>query len=304
MSSLEHTPFAARSRGRVVYRTAGHRMGPITRLISPGDLGEVLKPFVFLDLFQGPGDRRVPMPVHPHSGLATHTTVLTGSALYADSTGKAGVLEAGDLEWMRAGGGVWHGGAGLSGDALSGFQLWVAMPASLELAPALSHYVHRAQVPGDARVRLLLGSYEGQTSAMQATADMAYLHVRLRDGDRWQYRPAATHAAAFAAVSSGALVVEHTRLSRELAVFDVADGPIEFVAQGDTGFVVGSAARHPHPLVLGMYSVHTNEHTLARGEAGIEQVAAAMELEPGGFVTADLVRRLGGSPEVRRFQAG
>jgi hypothetical protein len=49
---------AAPSRARVqdptreiVYRTRGRRHGPITRLMSPGDLGQVLKPFVFLDLF-------------------------------------------------------------------------------------------------------------------------------------------------------------------------------------------------------------------------------------------------------------
>ncbi len=29
------------------YRTSGHREGPITRLMSPGDIGELVKPFVF-----------------------------------------------------------------------------------------------------------------------------------------------------------------------------------------------------------------------------------------------------------------
>ena len=37
---------------RIVHRTRGERDGPITRLMSPEDLGEVLKPFVFLDLFE------------------------------------------------------------------------------------------------------------------------------------------------------------------------------------------------------------------------------------------------------------
>ena len=35
----------------IVHRTRGSTHGPITRLVSPGDLGELLKPFVFLDLF-------------------------------------------------------------------------------------------------------------------------------------------------------------------------------------------------------------------------------------------------------------
>lgn len=29
----------------------GHNHGPITRLVSPSDLGELLKPFIFLDYF-------------------------------------------------------------------------------------------------------------------------------------------------------------------------------------------------------------------------------------------------------------
>ena len=36
----------------IVRRTSGNRRGPITRLISPGDLGQIVKPFVFLDLFE------------------------------------------------------------------------------------------------------------------------------------------------------------------------------------------------------------------------------------------------------------
>lgn len=36
--------------------------------------------------------------------------------------------------------------------------------------------------------------------------------------------------------------------------------------------LVGSAARHAYPLVLGDYSVHTNPASLARGEARIREV--------------------------------
>ncbi|QNM58911.1 hypothetical protein XHV734_0045 [Xanthomonas hortorum pv. vitians] len=34
-----------------MFRTRGTTRGPITRLMSPGDLGQLVKPFVFLDLF-------------------------------------------------------------------------------------------------------------------------------------------------------------------------------------------------------------------------------------------------------------
>jgi len=37
-------------------------------------------------------------------------------------------------------------------------------------------------------------------------------------------------------------------------------------------FVLGSAIKHPHPLVLGYYSVHTSEKALAQGEAEISRI--------------------------------
>jgi hypothetical protein len=40
----------------IVHQSSGHRGGPITRLASPGDLGELIKPLVFLDLFELDGD--------------------------------------------------------------------------------------------------------------------------------------------------------------------------------------------------------------------------------------------------------
>ena len=56
----------------IVRRTRGRTHGPVTRLMSPSDFGEILKPFVFLDLFDHEG---APFngPLHPHSGIATLT---------------------------------------------------------------------------------------------------------------------------------------------------------------------------------------------------------------------------------------
>ncbi|MFM2035450.1 MAG: hypothetical protein RL459_715, partial [Pseudomonadota bacterium] len=34
---------------QITTRTPGRRHGPITRLMSPGDIGQLTKPFIFLD---------------------------------------------------------------------------------------------------------------------------------------------------------------------------------------------------------------------------------------------------------------
>src|SRR6202045_4294792 len=61
----------------IVQRTRGRTHGPVTRLMSPSDLGELPKPFVFLDLFDHEG---APFNggLHPHSGIATLTYVAEG----------------------------------------------------------------------------------------------------------------------------------------------------------------------------------------------------------------------------------
>src|SRR6202049_3558242 len=48
---LEHGPEAAVSASarRIALTPSGRRHGPITRLVSPSDIGELIKPFVFLD---------------------------------------------------------------------------------------------------------------------------------------------------------------------------------------------------------------------------------------------------------------
>jgi len=43
--------------------------------------------------------------------------------------------------------------------------------------------------------------------------------------------------------------------------------------------VLGSAAKHPHELVMGYYSVHTSRASLAQGEAEIERIGAQLRRE-------------------------
>ncbi len=71
---------------QIVHRTHGRRHGPISRLMSPSDLGQTLKPFVFLDLFDNEGTSFSGFGLHPHSGIATLTYLLEGSVRYEDTT--------------------------------------------------------------------------------------------------------------------------------------------------------------------------------------------------------------------------
>jgi len=209
--------------------------------------------------------------MHPHSGIATHTTLLDGWLGYADSTGKSGHLPPRSIEYMQAGGGVWHTGKPRSGK-IRGFQLWLSLPPELELAPAESRYIEPDVIPGDERVRLLLGTYGSLRSPVPYPAPVTYLHVHLRDGEAWTYEPAPEHDVAWLAVSVGTVVSDGTEIGKEVAVFEEGNARVDLVAVGDTELVIGSAVKHPHELVTGMYSVHTSEDALARGEAGYRRI--------------------------------
>jgi hypothetical protein len=65
----------------------------------------------------------------------------------------------------------------------------------------------------------------------------------------------------------------------ELVAFEPNNEAVEFEALTDAEFVVGSAARHEHDLVLGYYSVHTSPQALRDGERHIEKLAAGLARE-------------------------
>jgi redox-sensitive bicupin YhaK (pirin superfamily) len=258
---------------QVVHRTRGRSHGYITRLMSPGDLGEILKPFVFLDLFDNRGDRFPTFGPHPHSGLATLTYIAEGSVSYEDTNGANGILRAGGVEWMRAGKGVWHsGGAGDPG-LTRGFQLWVALPPHLELGASESLYQSAADIPQAGAARVLLGGYDGASSAIEAPSPINYLAVSLKAGETWRYAPPAGHTVLWAGMGKGAVEASGETLEHgEIVVFEPGAHQVVFKARTDAEFVLGSAAPHEHDLVLGYYSVHTTPRALQIGEARIEEI--------------------------------
>jgi redox-sensitive bicupin YhaK (pirin superfamily) len=263
----------------VAFRSHGHSHGSITRLVSPSDVGELIKPFVFLDHGEVKPTRQPLFGIHPHSGIATLTVVLTGAMHYEDTTGKSGIVAAGGLEWMKAGKGVWHDGSVAEGAPMRFYQLWVALPSSEESSPPESLYIAPTEVQEDGPVRVVLGRYGRAASVIRARDDLNYLHVRLADGQRWRYAPPAGHRVVWLSVDQGSLRAPERIGAGELAVFEESEAAVELQAEGATSFVLGSAVKHPYPLVLGNYSVHTSAAALAEGEAEIRRIGRRLRAE-------------------------
>jgi redox-sensitive bicupin YhaK (pirin superfamily) len=247
--------------------------------MSPSDFGQILKPFVFLDLFDNQGVLFSGFGLHPHSGIATLTYIAEGSVRYEDTNGAKGLLPAGGVEWMLAGGGVWHGGGAGEPGRTRGFQLWIALPSDLESGPSISLYQSPQELRQERPARVLLGRYGSATSAIKAPSAINYLAVRLKAGDRWRYDPPAGHTVLWVAVGAGAVLTPDELDEGDLAAFEPSNDGVEFEAKFDTEFVLGSAVPHQHELVLGYYSVHTSPDALRAGEARISAIRASLVRE-------------------------
>ena len=109
----------------------------LTRIIGTPYL-EMLDPFLLLDAFGSdkPQDYIGGFPSHPHRGFETVTYMLAGKMRHKDSVGSEGVIEAGGVQWMTAGKGIIHSEMPEQEKGLlSGFQLWVNLPAKNKMMP-------------------------------------------------------------------------------------------------------------------------------------------------------------------------
>lgn len=268
----------------IAKRTRGRGHGPITRLMSPSDLGQIVKPFVFLDIFEMKGaaiQTLGEMPIHPHSGIATVTVFTKGGMHYNDPAIGSGTLRYGGVEWARAGGGMWHGKELKADDVphIQGFQLWMALPADLENSEPVSRYIEAQDMRQTGHAHVILGSHEGVQSPVPAPEGINYLLVTLPAGERLTYQPPAGHTVGWLALAQGTLGAESSLSAGEMVIFEPGEKPIVLEASEteDAVFVLGSAVPHPHPLHLGNYSVHTSAQALEAGERRIAELGRKLK---------------------------
>ena len=158
-------------------------------------------PFLMLDYAAPtefkPTTQRRGVGSHPHRGFETVTIVYDGEVEHRDSTGAGGIIGAGDVQWMTAGGGIIHEEFHSSAYAASGgpfemVQLWVNLPASQKMTPARYQAILDAQIPavalpgGAGRVRVIAGSFDGRQGPAHSFTPMNVLDMRLAAGHRLQ----------------------------------------------------------------------------------------------------------------------
>jgi len=107
-------------------------------------------PFLMLDEFGSfeVSDYIGGFPSHPHRGFETVTYMLEGKMEHRDHMGNVGLLQPGDVQWMKAGAGVIHSEMPKQEQGrMRGFQLWVNLPAAEKMTPATYDDIAAENIP-------------------------------------------------------------------------------------------------------------------------------------------------------------
>lgn len=219
--------------------------GFVVRRPVPTQGLELVDPFLLIDelgpVTYGPGEA-VGAPDHPHRGFETVSYILDGAVEHEDSAGHRGVIRAGDVQWMTAGGGIVHSELPPrelleNGGRMHGFQIWVNLPRRLKLTQPRYQEVSAAKIPeartadGLARAKVIAGSALGVTALIETHTPIVFQDWTLEPGADVTIEIAADHQA-LAYVFEGAVTIE----GRE-----VRDGQMAILGDGDAVRLEGAA---------------------------------------------------------------
>lgn len=181
----------------------GNRV-PLTRLVpGQGQRGDVafraMDPFLLMDHFGPmvlPPGTDAGFPPHPHRGFQTLTYLIQGAFKHRDSTGGSGLLRPGGAQLMNAGSGIVHEEMPVpehleTGGAIEGVQLWINLPKNDKgTAPGYTDLQPESMpwqpLPGG-RIRVLAGTWAGVTGPAHTPAQIAYAHLELEAGARFDH---------------------------------------------------------------------------------------------------------------------
>ena len=174
---------------------------PVHGMFDYGAGAAERSPFLLLDYaaptrFEPTSTRRG-VGQHPHRGFETVTIVYDGEVEHRDSTGKGGVIGAGDVQWMTAGSGILHeefhsANYARTGGPFEMVQLWVNLPAKDKMTPPGYQAILKSDIPvrplrdagGEAagQVRVIAGEFDGARGPAHTFTPINVWDVRVKAG--------------------------------------------------------------------------------------------------------------------------
>ncbi len=233
----------------------------LTRIIASPKL-DMLDPFLLMDAFGSdkPLDYIGGFPAHPHRGFETVTYMMAGKMRHKDSVGNEGVIEAGGVQWMRAGKGIIHSEMPEQEEGLlAGFQLWVNLPASHKMSEPSYQEVGVDDIPEEIRgeachLKVIAGRTSKGTEGAVSNdlVGPIYWDIHLASGAQFSDKIPEGHNA-FLYVIEGELTIDNSNesiISKQLAILTKGDC-IEIEAKPISRFLLIAGKPLNEPVARG-----------------------------------------------------
>lgn len=222
----------------------------LTRVIGQPALRH-LDPFILLDRLYSddPSGYVAGFPDHPHRGFETVSVMLDGKIRHKDSRGNSGLIGGGGAQWMTAGRGIVHSEMPEQDKGLlSGFQLWVNLPAKEKMCPQFYQDLPPQALAAGAlgsggAVRVISGQVNGLVGPIRPRPTEPTL-CTLAFADESPFEIALPDAhTAFAFVHTGSVAIGETVVPAGALAILSPGNRVRLAARGGPAGVLFAAAR-------------------------------------------------------------
>ncbi len=161
---------------------------------------ERMSPFYLLDYhapkaYEPTDDLRRGVGAHPHRGMETVSIAYEGAIAHHDSRDNAGIIRAGDVQWMTAGSGLLHreyheASFAKAGGMMHMLQIWVNLPRKDKMAAPRYQDIPKEKIAnvelsgGGGTVRVISGAYRAAKGPADTFSPVTLLDVRLNPHGR------------------------------------------------------------------------------------------------------------------------
>jgi len=204
------------------YKTTDGAGVNLVRVLSRNTV-EVFDPILMLDSFDSvnPRDYIAGFPLHPHRGIETISYIYRGKMVHKDSLGNEDMIQDGEVQWMTAGSGIMHEEKLPASDRMLGVQLWLNLASKDKMvAPAYisvkADQIKEVALP-HGRLRVLAGSYEGQTSYQSKYQPLDYYDIHLNPHGSFIIKTD-SHRSIMLFTLVGSIVIEGVNIKEKTAV--------------------------------------------------------------------------------------
>ncbi|CAN8280038.1 unnamed protein product [Cochlearia groenlandica] len=159
--------------------------GTLVRNVITMSDQKLLDPFVYLVEFSF--SLLAGFPNHPHRGFESVTYMLQGGIIHKDIKGHKITLQAGDVQWTRAGRGIIHS-ENPEQEVNNGLQLWINLPSVHRMIEPKYQELLSSEIPkteeDGVEVKVIAGDSMGIKSPYHTKTPIMFLDFTLKPGSK------------------------------------------------------------------------------------------------------------------------